>query len=139
MPPGLSQAGMLLVVTPAALGGVAVAAKAAAALFALEAGSFRVGVFWATRAAAPDAESAMVDVTGAGTALVFDATCIGGAEAELGTAAFCAETTPKAARPRVSNAPTTITTKRIVSLRHQRIDSRKVKAQSASESTATAR
>jgi len=139
MPPGLSQAGMLLVATPAALGAVAVAAKPAAPL-ALEAGALRGSVFWATRVAATDLESVrMGDVTGAETAFVFDATRIAGAAAEFGTAAFCAETTPKAARPRVSNALTTMTTKRIVSLRHQRTDSRKVKAQSANESTATAR
>jgi hypothetical protein len=121
------------------------AAVAPAAPFAVEAGAFCVSVFWATRVAAADAKSvgagdgATTVFTGAGTALAFDATCIAGAVAEVVGAAFCAETNPKAARPRLSNAATTMTTKRIVSLRHQRTDSCKVKAQSASESTTTTR
>ena len=109
---------MLLVATPPALGAVVAAAKPEAP-FAREAGALCGGVFWATRVAATDLESVrMGDVAGAGTASVFDATRIAGAAAEFGTAAFCAETTPKAARPRVSNALTTMTIKRIVSLRH---------------------
>jgi len=152
---------MLPVGTPAPLG-LAAATVEPAAAFAFEAGAFCAdvlwaGVLWATRVAAANADSiaagdavaavfagvaetcawaVWLTVAGAGTALVFDATRTAGATAEVGAATFCAETTPKAARPRLINAATTTMTRRIVSLCHQRIDSRKVKAQSASESTA---
>jgi hypothetical protein len=46
-----------------------------------------------------------------------DATRVLGAPGEAGTAAiFCAETTPKAARPRIINAATMMMTKRIIIL-----------------------
>lgn len=54
----------------------------------------------------------------AGTFCAKDATCTGALEAEL-VAAFCADTTPKAARPKAAKAATRMTTNRIVpSRRH---------------------